>query len=243
MFSGRSGTASPCRATTSMPRRRQRGDLVRVGGEQPDPSDAQQSARMSAAASYDRASAGKPSSRLASTVSRPAVLKCVRPQLGQQPDAASLVPAQIDHDPAAGVADLAERRLQLLAAVAASRTERVPGQALRVHPHQRRRSAARADLSQHQRDVLGAVRRRRSRASGTAVLGRQGGLHHALGAAWMDLRHAHIPVHVERGRQFTVRYSSLGVSRGQAVGHRGHAVVRVVSGIAIADLSAREQLL
>ena len=129
-------------------------------------------------------------------MSQALVLEGVRPELGQQPDAATLVAAEIDDDAAAGVADLAKRGLQLFTAVAAPRTQRVPGQALGVDAHQRRRAAARTDVAEHQGNVLGAVRTGEAEHREAAVLGGQGGLHEALGAARMDLRHAHIPIHV-----------------------------------------------
>ena len=224
-----------------MPSRGQRGHLVRVGRQQPDPSDTQlgQDVRGGLVVACIGRDSRAPDWRRRCPAP---VLEGVRTQLGQQPDSAALVAAQIDHDPAAGVADLAERGLQLLAAVAAPRAERVPGQALRVNPHQRWRTAARADVAEHQGDVLGAVGPAKpSIRKRPCSVARVVSTTHSVPRGWicvtLTCRYTW-----DRGRQFTDRYSSLG-RRGQAVGHRGHAVVRVVSGIAIADLSAREQLL
>ena len=69
----------------------------------------------------------------------PGVLQRIRPQLLAQPDAAALVPADVDHCSAPFGPDQPQRLLELLAAVAAPRAERVAGQALGVHPDQRRR--------------------------------------------------------------------------------------------------------
>ena len=94
-------TGSGTRPVTSMPKPARPPTFGRVVGEQRGPS-ARRGRRASARRSeYSRASAGRPSSRLASTVSAPVVLQLVGPQLGQQPDPAALVPAQVEHDPAA----------------------------------------------------------------------------------------------------------------------------------------------
>ena len=58
-----------------------------------------------------------------------AVLLGVGPQLVDEPDAAALVAAEVDHDPALA-ADAGQRRLQLGSAVAAQRPEGVAGEAL-----------------------------------------------------------------------------------------------------------------
>ena len=66
------------------------------------------------------------------------VLELVGLQLRDQPDPASLVPAQVDHDAAALGDDALERLVELGAAVAALAAEHVTGQALRVHAGQHR---------------------------------------------------------------------------------------------------------
>ena len=85
---------------------------------------------------YSRLSTGRPSSTLASTVSRPAVLQLVGLQLVGDPDAPALVAAQVDDHAQAGVGDHAQGGLQLGAAVAAAGPEHVAGEAFAVHPHQ-----------------------------------------------------------------------------------------------------------
>ncbi len=64
------------------------------------------------------------------------LLQFVGPQLVGESDPATLVAAQIDEDAAALRGDHLERRVELLAAVAAQRAERVAGQALGVDPDQ-----------------------------------------------------------------------------------------------------------
>ena len=52
--------------------------------------------------------------------------------------------------PDGACADLFQRKFQLRAAIAPQRTQHVPGQALRVHAHERRRLAV--QIAAHQRD-------------------------------------------------------------------------------------------
>src|SRR5690606_38275942 len=68
-------------------------------------------------------------------------------------DAAALVPAQV-HDDAALALDAVERGIQLRAALALERAERLAGQALRVHAHER----AIDKWTLHERDMVGAGR-------------------------------------------------------------------------------------
>ena len=89
------------------------------------------SARICEPIPYSRASAGKPSSRFASTVSQPLLLQLVGPELVEQADAAALL-GHVEEDARALLLDARERPLELLAAVAAERVEDVAGQALRV---------------------------------------------------------------------------------------------------------------
>ena len=72
-----------------------------------------------------------------------------------EPDAAALVPAEVDdHAPALG-RDLRERAVELEPAVAAHRAEDVAGEALAVHPHEDVVLAG--DVAAHERHVLHAV--------------------------------------------------------------------------------------
>lgn len=79
---------------------------------------------------------------------QPLVLKLVSAKLGHQPNSASLL-LLIQQDPRSLRSNLAERQLQLQAAVAAQRSEDIPREALGVNPHQRRR---RMHVPHHQRD-------------------------------------------------------------------------------------------
>ena len=81
----------------------------------------------------------------------PALLQAVGAQLVDQPDAAALVPAHVDDD-AAVLFDGVQRRIQLRPALALQRSERLTGQALRVHPHQCRLTGLTGDNG----DVIGA---------------------------------------------------------------------------------------
>ena len=92
------------------------------------------STRIWAPMPYSRLSTGRPSSRLASTVSRPSSWRLVGPELVAEADAPALVAAQVDDHPAAAPADRSQRRLQLRTAVAAQRPEHVAGQALASAP-------------------------------------------------------------------------------------------------------------
>ena len=65
----------------------------------------------------------------------PAVLQLVGAQLVEQPDPAALL-GEVEQHAAALALDLRQRRLELLAAVAAQRVEDVAGQALGVHAHE-----------------------------------------------------------------------------------------------------------
>ena len=75
----------------------------------------------------------------------------------QQPDPPPLVAAQVDHDTPPRLGHGPQRGLQLWPAVAAQRAEHVPGEALRVQPHQD--TGAGADLAPHQGHVLDRVHR------------------------------------------------------------------------------------
>ena len=65
---------------------------------------------------------------------QPLRLQCHRPQLGEEPDTAALVPPEVDDHARPFGNDRAQRRRQLVAALAVLGTEGVPGQALRVQP-------------------------------------------------------------------------------------------------------------
>jgi hypothetical protein len=90
------------------------------------------------------------------------VLQRVRVQLGMEADATSLVTAQIDDHPQTFAADLPHRGLQLLAAVAAPRSEGVPGETLGVHSNQGNMAVVPGvvEIAQHQRQVFPARRDR-----------------------------------------------------------------------------------
>jgi hypothetical protein len=80
-----------------------------------------------------------------------AVLQRVRAYLVAQADATAFL-TQVEEKPARHAAQLAERELELVAAVAAQRSERVSREAFRMEP---RRHVARAhDVAMDQRDVL-----------------------------------------------------------------------------------------
>ena len=108
------------------------------------------SARIWLPIPHSRASAGKPSSRFASTVSRPCLLQLVRLELVEQADAAALL-RHVEQDAALLALDLRQRVLELLAAVAAQRVEDVAGQALGVDADEHVLGAV--DVALHERDV------------------------------------------------------------------------------------------
>ena len=90
------------------------------------------------------------------------VLELVGPQLGSEPDTASLVAAHVHDDPTLGGHPL-HRPLELGPAVAPLRPERVAGQALGVHADQRGAigDAARADERGARPDLFARPIRRR----------------------------------------------------------------------------------
>ncbi len=103
------------------------------------------------------------------------VLEGVGPELGDQPDAAPLVAAEVDHDAAAGGDDALQRLVELGAAVAPLGAEHVTGQALGVHPRQHRLRPG--QVAVHESEVLGVVDRREIAVRRElAVPGRQPGL-------------------------------------------------------------------
>ena len=79
------------------------------------------------------------------------VLQVVGAQLVQQPDPAPLL-GEVEQHAAAGLLDHRQRRLELLAAVAAQRVEDVAGEALGVHAHEHVVRAG--DLALDERDVV-----------------------------------------------------------------------------------------
>src|SRR5688572_522150 len=79
------------------------------------------------------------------------VLELVRLQLVDEPDAATLL-QEVEEDAPARLDDLLHRERELGPAVAAARTEDVPGQALRVDAHEN--GLVLADLPVHERDVV-----------------------------------------------------------------------------------------
>jgi hypothetical protein len=86
------------------------------------------------------------------------ILQRVRVQLGLESDATSLVAAQIDDDAEAFAADFSHCGLQLLAAVAAPRSEGVTCEALGMHSNQGNMAVAPGvvEITQHQRHVFPA---------------------------------------------------------------------------------------
>ena len=129
------------------------------------------SARIWLPIPHSRASAGKPSSRFASTVSRPCLLQLVRLQLVEQADAAALL-RHVEQDAALLGRDQRQRELELLAAVAAQRVEDVAGEALGVHAHEHVLGAV--DVAVHERDVrLAGERLAEGDRGELAVRGRQ----------------------------------------------------------------------
>ena len=81
-----------------------------------------------------------------------ALLQAVGAELVDEADAAALVTAHVDDD-AAVLLDRVERRLELRAALALERVERLAGQALGVHAHERR---VLEELARDDREVVGA---------------------------------------------------------------------------------------
>src|SRR5581483_12077946 len=66
------------------------------------------------------------------------VLERVGVKLGEQPDAAALVAAEVDDGPAPGVSDLRQGKAQLCPAVTATGAEHIPGEALGMNADERR---------------------------------------------------------------------------------------------------------
>src|SRR5918995_3569310 len=88
----------------------------------------------------------------------PALLELVGLQLGHQPDAAALVPAQVDDDATALSHDPVHRLVELRTTVAAAAAEDVAGQALRVHPGEDRLAVGEGRrVAVHEGHVLAAV--------------------------------------------------------------------------------------
>ena len=97
---------------------------------------------------YSRLSTGKPELQVGVDGVVALLLEVVGAELVGEPDAAALVAAQVDDDAGALLGDEPQRLVQLRAAVAAQRSEDVPGQALGVDPDEdvalaRRRRPAR----------------------------------------------------------------------------------------------------
>jgi len=98
-------------------------------------------------------------------------LQLVGPDLVPETDAATLVAAQIHHDPLPFGGNLLERTVELHAAVAPERSEHVAGEALAVHAHEHVGLAG--DLTAHEREMLGVVEQRLEHMGGEiAVLRR-----------------------------------------------------------------------
>ena len=76
-----------------------------------------------------------------------------------QPDAAALVPTEVDHYAAAFIGDRTQRLFELIAAVAAQRSDDVASEAFAVHPHQGTVTAAPGGchITEDQREVFDAV--------------------------------------------------------------------------------------
>lgn len=75
----------------------------------------------------------------------------------QQPDTSPFVSAHVEHDATSGALDHAHRGAELLAAVAASGTEHVSGEAFGVDPNQDVFSPVVVDASGDQGDVFDSV--------------------------------------------------------------------------------------
>src|SRR5690606_33532587 len=115
------------------------------------------------------------------------LLQAVGTQLVDEADSTPLLTAQVDDHAALGL-DRVERGLQLRAALALERAERLTRQALRVHAHE----SAVARLARDPRDMIGACRAVAVGAHPEAAVARRhGGLHleaHALPFGHRDLR-------------------------------------------------------
>ena len=106
------------------------------------------------------------------------VLEVVGAQLVQQADPAALL-GEVEQDAGALALDHRQRRLELLAAIAAQRVEDVAGQALGVDAHEHVVDAR--DVALDQRDVVLVVHQRAVADGGeVAEAGRQARLDHAL---------------------------------------------------------------
>ena len=120
----------------SRPKLAQLGDLVGVVGQQAHPLDAE----VGEDAGCRRVVAGvggQAEREVGVDGVEAALLQAVRAQLVDEPDAATLVAAHVDDD-AALLLDRVERGVELRAALALERAERLAGQALGVHAHERR---------------------------------------------------------------------------------------------------------
>ena len=86
------------------------------------------------------------------------ILERIGPQLGGQADPTALMAAQVQQDPGALRGNGLQCRLQLIAAVAAVRTEGVAGETFTVHTHDRRLGLSRiAHQHGHVRDVAKGI--------------------------------------------------------------------------------------
>src|SRR5262249_24073506 len=128
-------------------------DLARVVREQPNRSnrEARQHVRRHAVVAFVVAEAER-DIRIHRV--EPLDLQRVRANLVEQTDAAPPL-RQIEEDPGAFFRDAMEAELELIATIAAQRSERVPGQALRMEP--REHILLPQNVAMHERDVLLAV--------------------------------------------------------------------------------------
>ena len=111
----------------------QRLGLVGVVGQQPHGGDAEVAQHLRRGAVVAGVG-GQPEVEVGVDGVAAGVLERVGLELGDQPDPAALVAAQVDHDPAPGARHALERLVQLRPAVATLRPEHVTGQALASAP-------------------------------------------------------------------------------------------------------------
>src|SRR5450631_244509 len=132
-------------------RRLQSLDLARVVGSQADrpDTDGLQHRRSIVVAP---AVGGQPETKVRVYSVGSGVLLHVRAELVEQADAASFMTGRVDQDAAALSGEHAKSQFELSAAVAAQRAERVPGQALGVHPGQHGLAVTEITLDERQVD-------------------------------------------------------------------------------------------
>ena len=132
------------------------GDLLRIVGQDADAgeSEVDEDLRADAVVAQVRR---QPEPQVRLDRVEPLLLQLVGAQLVEQPDAAPLLAEVEQHAPALGL-DHRQRRLELLAAVAAQRVEDIAGEALGVHAHEHVLRSL--DVALDERDVVLAVEHR-----------------------------------------------------------------------------------